>query len=129
MQDVVLEDPSLPSTGQNSDKCDDDSSVGQRNALNKEHIPDAGTADGASSVLDSVSMEDPTAINDTSEQVTTAVVGLQVEENASGTESNVSEHHPLSVEDIDMLLDKCLLQALHTMVKDKDLPIPGSVLW
>lgn len=127
MQDIVLEDPALPSTGQNSDTCDD-SSLDLRNAFNKEHMPNVGTADGASFVSDSIPMEDPTAINDISEQVTTAVVGLQVEENACNTESNVNEHL-LSVEDVDMLLDKCLLQALHTMVKDKDLPIPGSILW
>ncbi|KAJ0603929.1 putative SUI1 domain, PUA domain, PUA-like superfamily, SUI1 domain superfamily, Pre-PUA protein [Helianthus annuus] len=35
----------------------------------------------------------------------------------------------LSVEDVDALLDKCLLQAFYTTLKDKDLPIAGSTLW
>ncbi|EFJ36653.1 hypothetical protein SELMODRAFT_77083 [Selaginella moellendorffii] len=35
----------------------------------------------------------------------------------------------VSTEEMDLLLDRCLLQALHTTVKDKDLPIPASILW
>ncbi|XP_068647755.1 uncharacterized protein [Aristolochia californica] len=35
----------------------------------------------------------------------------------------------LSTEEIDALLDKCLLQALHTTVIDKDLPMSGSTFW
>lgn len=92
-------------------------------------MPDASSTDGASSVLDSVSVEDPTVMNGVGEHITTAMADLQVEESASGVESTVGEQHPLSVEDIDILLNKCLLQALHTTVKDKDLPIPGSILW
>ncbi|KAJ0085815.1 hypothetical protein Patl1_07118 [Pistacia atlantica] len=44
-------------------------------------------------------------------------------------QGNAAELHVLSTEDVDAHLDKCLLQALHTTVKDKDLPIPGSTLW
>lgn len=129
LQDIVLEDPALSSVSQTSDSCNDDSSPGLTNAINKEQKRDACAADGASSVLVDASMEDPTVMNEVSEQITTAMVDLQVEENASGFETTVSEQHPLSVEEIDRLLDKCLLQALHTTVKDKDLPVPGSILW
>ncbi|KAG8378557.1 hypothetical protein BUALT_Bualt08G0149300 [Buddleja alternifolia] len=124
-EDVVYEDPALFSAGQVSDSCEDDSSVGQRNAINNEHIVDASAASG----IDSASTEDSAVPNEVSEQITSAMVDLQVMENASGTESNVDDQHSLSVEDVDLLLDKCLLQALHTTVKDKDLPMPGSTLW
>ena len=52
--------------------------------------------------------------------------GLSVSEDVS---SGDREHNALSTQEVDVLLDKCLLQALHTSVKDKDLPIPGSALW
>ena len=39
------------------------------------------------------------------------------------------EHQTLTTEEIDSLLDKCLLQALYTSIKEKDLPMPGSTLW
>lgn len=120
LQDIVLEDPVL-STVQTSDSCDDDDSVKLTNVIDKEHMPYATTADGASP-----SLEDPTVMTGVGEQITTAMVDLQVEENELSVESSVLS---LSVEDMDMLLDKCLLQALHTTVKDKDLPIPGSILW
>ncbi|KAH6763891.1 eukaryotic translation initiation factor SUI1 family protein [Perilla frutescens var. hirtella] len=123
LEDVVFEDPALFSAGPTSDSCEDDSSVGQTSAINNEYKGDACPADGAAP------NEEPTIANETSEQITRAMVDLQVVENASGSESNVDDQHPLSVEDVDSLLDKCLLQALHTTVKDKDLPILGSILW
>lgn len=129
LEDVVFEDPALFSAGQASDSYEDDLSVGQTNAINNEYMGDASSADGTLSVVDSASTEDPAVKNEVSEQIMAAMVDLQVMENASGTESNVDEQHSLSVEDVDVLLDKCLLQALHTTVKDKDLPMLGSVLW
>lgn len=114
-ENVVFEDPALLTTGQASDSCEND------------HMGDA--ADGALSILDSVREEEHTVTNEVSEQITTSMADLQVVENASGSESHADDQHPLSVEDVDLLLDKCLLQALHTTVKDKDLPMPGSTLW
>ncbi|KAL8482360.1 hypothetical protein ACS0TY_028505 [Phlomoides rotata] len=128
-ENVVFEDPALLSAGQASDSCEGDSSVGQINAVNNNHMGDASAADGALSILDSAPKEEPTVTNEVTEQITTAMVDLQVLEHAPGSESNVEDQHPLSVEDVDLLLDKCLLQALHTTVKDKDLPLPGSTLW
>ncbi|KAJ6693190.1 hypothetical protein OIU85_003999 [Salix viminalis] len=64
------------------------------------------------------------------EQVTTVVGGFKVTDNIAADESTtVEEQHTLSAEDLDAYLDKCLLQALHTTVNDKDLPMPGSTLW
>lgn len=114
-ENVVFEDPALLTAGQASDSCEND------------HMGDA--ADGALSILDTVREEENTVTNEVSEQITTSMADLQVVENASGSESQADDQHPLSVEDVDLLLDKCLLQALHTTVKDKDLPMPGSTLW
>eukprot|EP00897_Mesotaenium_endlicherianum_P007401 jgi/Mesen1/668/ME000109S10887 len=36
---------------------------------------------------------------------------------------------PMTAEETDALLDRCLLQALRSTLKDKDLPIPSSTLW
>ncbi|KAL0456274.1 UNVERIFIED_CONTAM: Eukaryotic translation initiation factor 2D [Sesamum latifolium] len=129
LEDVVFEDPALYSASQASDSCQDDTSAGQTNAISNEHIGDSSAADGTPSVLDSASAEDTSVTNEVSEQITAAMVDLQVVEDAAGIESNVDDQHLLSVEDVDALLDKCLLQALHTTVKDKDLPMPGSILW
>ncbi|KAK6116717.1 hypothetical protein DH2020_049537 [Rehmannia glutinosa] len=128
-EDAVFEDPALFSAGQASGSCEDGFSVGQTDAINNEYMGGASAADGIPLIPDSAATEDPIVKNEASEQITTAMVDLQVTENASGIESNVDDQNPLSVEDVDVLLDKCLLQALHTTVKDKDLPMPGSVLW
>ncbi|KAL0351246.1 UNVERIFIED_CONTAM: Eukaryotic translation initiation factor 2D [Sesamum calycinum] len=129
LEDVVFEDPAFCSASQASDLCQDDSSAGQTNAISNEHIGDSSSADGTPSIPYSASVEDTGATDEVSEQITTAMVDLQVVEDAAGIESNVDDQHLLSVEDVDALLDKCLLQALHTTVKDKDLPMPGSILW
>ncbi|KAL0314038.1 UNVERIFIED_CONTAM: Eukaryotic translation initiation factor 2D [Sesamum angustifolium] len=129
LEDVVFEDPAFCSASQASDSCQDDSSAGQTNAISNEHIGDSSSADGTPSIPYSASVEDTGATDEVSEQITTAMVDLQVVEDAACIESNVDDQHLLSVEDVDALLDKCLLQALHTTVKDKDLPMPGSILW
>ncbi|KAL3641511.1 hypothetical protein CASFOL_016479 [Castilleja foliolosa] len=119
--DAVFEDPTIISAGQASEACDD---------ANDDIRDDANADDETRSAFDNASIEYLGTKNGVSEQITTAMVDLQVTENASGGESsNVDEQHLLSVEDVDLLLDKCLLQALHMTVKDKDLPMPGSVLW
>lgn len=129
LENVVIEDPALFSTLQASDSCEDHLSVGQANAISSEYMGDASAADGTQSIPDPASGEDPTVKNEFSEHITTGMADLQVKEDTSGIESNVDDQNSLSVEDVDLLLDKCLLQALHTTVKDKDLPILGSILW
>lgn len=75
------------------------------------------------SLLDSSSN---TQSNSNLDQVTTDLGDLKVTETDKGVnEGQIS----LSVEDVDALLDKCLLQAFYTTLKDKDLPIAGSTLW
>lgn len=129
LEDVVFEDPALYSAGMASDSFEDNSSVGQMTDVTNESTGDAGPADGAAPMFDSAPSTDPTVANEVGEQINSAMVDLRVAENASGSESNADDQHPLSVEDVDSLLNRCLLQALHTTVKDKDLPILGSILW
>ncbi|RVW74952.1 hypothetical protein CK203_049964 [Vitis vinifera] len=127
LEDVVFEDPSLSSACQASDSCEgvnEASSDPQNDISNKK--------EGESvDVLDLTSEANPSSTaqldvsNDPAEQITANVDDLKV----TDEESNVEVHHTLSTEDVDALLDKCLLQALHTTVKDKDLPMPGSTLW
>lgn len=125
-EDAVFEDPALYSSGLASDSLEDNSSAGQVTAITNESAGDPGMAEGAATTL----ATEPTAgVNEVSEQINSAMAGLQVVENASGSESIVDDQPQLSVEDVDSLLDRCLLQALHTTVKDKDLPILGSILW
>ncbi|PRQ22386.1 putative SUI1 domain, SWIB/MDM2 domain-containing protein [Rosa chinensis] len=69
------------------------------------------------------------ARNEIAEEVTANVGDLKLTDDDSTDQSTGGDQHPPSTEDVDMLLEKCLLQALHTTVKDKDLPIPGSTLW
>ncbi|KAL3845721.1 hypothetical protein ACJIZ3_003124 [Penstemon smallii] len=118
-KDAVFPDPAFVSAGQASDSCEVDSSTGQAGALDNENMGDASDANDISSILDSVTIEDAVVTNGVGEQITTG----------SGIESNADDQNSLSVEDVDLLLDKCLLQALHTTVNDKDLPMPGSTLW
>lgn len=53
---------------------------------------------------------------------------MKVTENVTADES-IDEQLALSSEDVEAYLDRCFLQALHTTVKDKDLPMPGSTFW
>ncbi|KAL2490180.1 eukaryotic translation initiation factor SUI1 family protein [Abeliophyllum distichum] len=129
LEDVVFEDPALFSTSLASHSCEDDASVGQGNAINNEEMGDAPNVKNIPSILDRISTEETVVTNDVTEQIATAMGDMQVMENASKVELNVDDQQSLSVEDVDALLDKCLLQALHTTIMDKDLPMPGSTLW
>lgn len=127
----MFEDPAS-SSGQTSDSCDDaaNSSRIEQNEIDDKEVRDSVDAADGDSVTKSVSINQTDAGNDTTEEgITSGVADLKVTENASTDDSVVEDQHPLSTEDVDMLLDKCLLQALHTTVKDKDLPMPGSTLW
>lgn len=128
-EDAVFEDPAL-SACQTSDSCNDanDTSHNQ-DVINDKEVGES--VDGADdhSVVKSASMTQIDAGNYTAEEITSSVADLKVADNAVADESNAEGQQPLSIEDVDMLLDKCLLQALHTTVKEKDLPMPGSTLW
>lgn len=55
------------------------------------------------------------------------IEGLRTTEGTGGESETVEL--PMTADEMDELLDKCLLQALHTTMKEKDLPMPGSTLW
>lgn len=125
LEDVVVEDPAFLSTSQVSDSCEGaaDSSNDQKNG--EEGIIDA---DNANSEPNSTSATQDDFDGNIVEQVAADVGDLKLTENVDTVETN-EEQHVLTTEDVDAYLDKCLLQALHTTVKDKDLPMPGSTLW
>lgn len=128
LEDVVFEDPSLSSC-QNSDSSEvsAETSIDQQN-VSKNH-------DGEESLDSSGIQADSTAAstrpigdgNSGANDIIAAVSDLNLPDTGFTHEPN--DQHSLSTEDIDSLLDKCLLQALHTTVKEKDLPMPGSTLW
>jgi translation initiation factor 2D len=57
--------------------------------------------------------------------LTVAEGGAEIGEGEGGEKAAVS----MQPEEMDKLLDECLLQALYTTVKDKDLPMPAGNLW
>lgn len=127
LEDVVFEDPSLSSTScQGSDSYEGDASIDEENEMNNKEAAEAIVVKDANSILDHVS-DSPDVGKDVAGQVISDVRDLKIMENVD--QSNAEDQHILSVEDLDALLDKCLLQALHTTVKDKDLPMLGSILW
>ncbi|XP_062073177.1 uncharacterized protein LOC133777535 [Humulus lupulus] len=131
LEDVVFEYPASSSLCQTSDSCDDDmanSSHDQWDGIDDKEVRDSVDAADDQSVRKFVSMAQTDALNKSAEQeITSSVADMKVTDNVSAGESIAEDQHPLSMEDVDMLLDKCLLQALHTTVKD--LPMPGSTLW
>ncbi|KAL6997424.1 hypothetical protein U1Q18_007550 [Sarracenia purpurea var. burkii] len=128
LDNVVFEDPSLLSAFQPSDRCEADASFDQQNGISSE-VGEANDVADANSDFNHFSTTCTDLKNDISEQVVVNVGDLKVTENVFTDEFIVEDQHTLSTEDVDALLDKCLLQALHTTVKDKELPIPGSTLW
>ncbi|KAK3031467.1 hypothetical protein RJ639_036527 [Escallonia herrerae] len=129
LEDVVFGDPFLVPLCQPSDSLTNDASVNQENSgSNKEEGKVLDTTDGDTNV-DSTSTAHPNSETETSGLVLSDMGDLKVTENASVYETNAENQLTLSMAEVDALLHKCLLQALHTTVKDKDLPLPGSTLW
>ncbi|CAL9079329.1 unnamed protein product [Musa textilis] len=127
LEDVVMEDPNLLSVSQPSDEPlgasndDDRVNTAERDCVDISNIH-ASTDTDAPLNLD--------VTDQISKEMTADISGLKVSDNVTAEEpSDEKEQQTLSSEEIDALLDKCLLQALHTTVKDKDLPMPGSTLW
>ncbi|KAJ9559726.1 hypothetical protein OSB04_004886 [Centaurea solstitialis] len=100
LEDVVFEDPS-------SQQCDDVSHA-DGDAMNHNGDADKGELEAG------MDADSPSKMQEIPNVVQQGVV---------------EEQSTLSVEDVDALLDKCLLQAFYTTLKDKDLPIAGSTLW
>jgi translation initiation factor 2D len=128
LEDVVFGHPSLlspPSHDSDLTEAACETSIDQQNNTKSE-------AEGSLDVngLPSDSSHALTTPNNdeiAADEITAGVVDLKLPDNDSPSEPN--DQHTLSTSDVDLLLDKCLLQALHTTLKDKDLPIPGSTLW
>ncbi|CAL0303466.1 unnamed protein product [Lupinus luteus] len=127
-EDAVFEDPSLLSLPENSDSTEivGETSIVQPN--NTGSIEVDGSLDVNELQADSIrALTIPNDENDTASAITAGVADLKIPDSSPANDPN--DQHSLSTADIDLLLDKCLLQALHTTVKDKELPIPGSTLW
>lgn len=117
LDDVVFEDPNLLAHVSDQHTGIDSREVGESSEVvdvNSELRPVYTRTDNG---------------NDTDEQIVADVGEMKLTEKVAADESNMEDQYTLSTEDVDGLLDKCFLQALHTTVKDKDLPMPGSTLW
>ncbi|CAN0876336.1 Eukaryotic translation initiation factor 2D [Linum grandiflorum] len=123
MEDIVIHDPAFALPDQDSDSAEapDD----EQNGHGSKQV---GEFAGATDTLDSHPSSSKEASNCHVEQITADVSNLKVSDTVDN-ESTSEEQRTLSADEVDSLLDKCLLQALHTTVKDKDLPMPGSTLW
>ncbi|CAL9759468.1 unnamed protein product [Musa acuminata subsp. burmannicoides] len=124
--DVVMEDPNLLLISQPSD-VHPDASNDEDDINVVESGPIATNIQGSTDVDASKNLDVGVQ---TSEEITADISGLKFSDSVTAeVQSDEKEQQTLSGEEIDALLDKCLLQALHTTVKDKDLPMPGSTLW
>ncbi|KAK9134144.1 hypothetical protein Syun_013474 [Stephania yunnanensis] len=123
LEDVVLQDPaSLFPDAQtsNSSANVDGASTDQQNGV--------GGGDAEDAALDA-SMRIATK-DDVADEAIPDVKGLKVTgDSITQAPNGEKDQHVLSIEQVDSLLDKCLLQALHSTVKDIELPVPGSTLW
>ncbi|PHU03024.1 hypothetical protein BC332_28275 [Capsicum chinense] len=128
LEGVVFEDPAVSFSSRASDSSEVDPSVDPGNVTNNENMGEMVDADADSSGFDHPS----TIQNDGADEITVQLTNDLSELNVAETsvdESKTGGQHSLSVEEVDALLDKCLLQALHTTIKEKDLPICGSTFW
>ncbi|CAH2066750.1 unnamed protein product [Thlaspi arvense] len=121
-EDVVMEDPSYLASG-SGEEISDASGGPQASTGNEEdESADVSNLGPSTSVTD--------AKNGSEEHMAGSMNELNLADDVSANEANNTEkQNTLSPEEVDALLDQCLLQALHTTLKEKDLPIPGSTLW
>lgn len=128
LEGVVFEDPAVSFSSRASDSSEVDPSVDPGNVTNNENMGEMVDADA-----DSSGFNHPSTIqNDGADEITVQLTNDLSELNVAETsvdKSKTGGQHSLSVEEVDALLDKCLLQALHTTIKEKDLPICGSTFW
>ncbi|MCD7469107.1 hypothetical protein HAX54_007903 [Datura stramonium] len=128
LEDVVFEDPALSLSSRASDSSEVGPSLNPGNVTNNKDMGEVIDAGATSSGVDHPSTTQSDGADEITVQLTNDLSELKVAE-TSVDESNTEGQHSLSVEEVDALLDKCLLQALYTTIKEKDLPIPGSILW
>ncbi|XP_020519093.1 eukaryotic translation initiation factor 2D isoform X1 [Amborella trichopoda] len=132
LEDVVLEDPVLQQMCQTSASCEyflNPSNDSVNVDLEEGQSVDLQEVHSEGNEIASVHFD---AKNKVSSNITEDMSSLNVMESVvapAEAPNDEKEQVTLSVEEIDSLLDKCLLQALHTTVKDKDFPMSGSSLW
>ncbi|WVZ01670.1 hypothetical protein V8G54_022476 [Vigna mungo] len=126
-EDVVFEDPSSLQASCDSDDVTGETSTDQQNNQKSDGVVESLYVNELQHDSASGLMSPDDGENDAATGVTEGMADLKLPDTASGNDPN--DQQTLSTADIDSLLDKCLLQALHTTVKDKDLPLPGSTLW
>ncbi|KAK5813918.1 uncharacterized protein LOC108469817 [Gossypium arboreum] len=128
LEDVVLEDPSFLASNQPSDSSEGATckSDVQQSCVNNENTEGSVDVNGAISDACAASMQNDS--ENAAKEITTDASDLKSTANVDAAKLDI-ELLSLSIEDVDSHLDRCLLQALHTTVKDKDLPMPGSTLW
>ncbi|KAK1324018.1 hypothetical protein QJS10_CPA02g00804 [Acorus calamus] len=132
LEDVVFEDPALASINETSKPCEDTgSSSNDPNDVDAQRGEEELVLDSDAHMKHQIEPSTPDDIeNEISEDVATDLAELKVADGVSSEKMNdEKDQHILSIAEVDALLDKCLLQALHTTVNDKDLPMPGSTLW
>ncbi|MCO5564200.1 hypothetical protein L7F22_017858 [Adiantum nelumboides] len=134
-EDMVSRDPAFV-TGELSEMLPDEdaSSVNEDNNENEsdivnrqetKEISDAGVDSSPSMVK-----KDDAKEEGLSKEIEGLASNLEATKMDGITDAEAdSAETPMTIEEIDTLLDTCLLQALHTTVKEKDLPMPGSTLW
>ncbi|MBA0797159.1 hypothetical protein Gohar_007880, partial [Gossypium harknessii] len=125
LEDVVLEDPSFLASNQPSDSsegatCESDV---QQSCVNNENTEGSIDVNGAISDACAASMQNDS--ENAAKEIMMDASDLKSTANVDAAKLDI-ELSSLSIEDVDSHLDRCLLQALHTTVKDKDLPMPGS---
>lgn len=128
LEDVVFEDPAPSLSSRASDSSEVGPSVDPGNVTSNEDMGEMVDVEAASLGVGHPSTTRSDGADEITAQLTNDLSELKVAE-TSVDESNTEVQHSSSVEEVDALLNKCLLQALHTTLKEKDLPIPGSTFW
>ncbi|XP_031397752.1 eukaryotic translation initiation factor 2D isoform X2 [Punica granatum] len=130
LEDMVFEDPAFSSSSQASESCEAISVAFSDQQNDVEYKMSETASDMSVNPGDKlIPVISKDASKDSDQQLATDIGHLEVTDTVSADGSSAKGLHNANAEDVDTLLDKCLLQALHTTVKDKDLPMPGSTLW
>ncbi|KAH7435891.1 hypothetical protein KP509_06G082800 [Ceratopteris richardii] len=131
LEDMVTKDPSYVTAEPGENLEDDESSVDEDNNANgNELVPSSDVVNSkvlSCTVVDSKDGEEEHDIKTESDMLAADLRGTSIDDVADA--ETATTEGPMTAEEIDALLDSCLLQALHTTVKEKDLPMPGSTLW
>lgn len=127
LEDVVLEDPSSVAAPEESDSYTQETCALEEQ--DDEHNVHPDLVVGSELQSENDDQFQNTDKIETSKVMEEEVSSLSIADSLPAGPSDEKEQRSLSSEEIDALLDKCLLQALHTSVMEIDLPISGSTLW